>query len=244
MCGNSNQTELIALHKKLSESLNCTIGISETEMLLKHLRFVLKVNQTINLTSITDENSGRMLHIEDSLTALPEVASALPGKLVDMGSGGGFPGMPLAIVSRREVTLVESAKKKAAVLERFIKENDMGALVEVKAIRIEELAILQRGVFAVATARALTSLSGIMELAAPLLITGGLLIAYKGKLSEREILGARNAEELLGMEMKNRREIVLSDGETKRELLIFKKVEEAKIKLPRKSGKAQKHPLC
>ena len=240
MCDEVNKREVQQI---LSETLSREINERETGLLIKHLSFVLEQNKKMNLTRIIDKESGVILHIEDSLTALQEIDRAPSGKMVDLGSGGGFPGIPLAIVTGRETTLVESTSKKAKVLEEFIQSNDMNTKIEVAAMRIEELSLYKKNQYMVATARALSSLTAILELASPLLMIGGLVIAYKGRLSEVELESAIRLNTLLGMELLTRRKLILSDGKTRREIIVFKKIGPAQIQLPRRVGQAQKNPL-
>ena len=240
---NFDPTYLNEIQSRLSYALNRSLSIQDTQLLLLHLRYVLEANEIMNLTSISDEENGILLHIEDSLTALQEIDDLGKGKLVDLGSGGGFPGIPLAIVSKRETTLVEATQKKASVLERFVHESKTCEQITVEAKRIEEYSRTTREYFTIATARALAPLSTLMELAAPLLATGGALVAYKGKLTEEELQRARGAEDILGMELQSIRSFVLSDNETQRELVVFKKARDPKVALPRRNGKAQKSPF-
>ena len=231
------------LQQRLSQITNRTIDEKRAELLLSHLRFVLEKNRDINLTSIKDEEQGIALHIEDSLTALKEIDEAIPGKLVDLGSGGGFPGIPLAIVTERKTSLIEGKRKKAKILKEFIDITGLNNQICVEARRIEEISKMQKEYYAVATARALSSLAVIMELAAPLIEMNGSLIAYKAKISESELEEAKKIEKLLGMELSSIRDLVLSDKETKRKIIVFKKVDTIKISLPRRDGLAQNNPL-
>jgi 16S rRNA (guanine527-N7)-methyltransferase len=231
------------LQKMLEEALGRSISEEQSGLLHKHLAFIIEQNESLNLTSIQGFEEGAVLHIEDSLTALPEIEEAPEGVLLDLGSGAGFPGIPLAVVTTRPCVLVESRKKKARVLQRFISENGLGGKVTVEALRIEELAQRLPDHFAVATARALSSLPSLMELAAPLLQEDGLLIAYKGRLTEEETTSARALEETLGMSLQTIRSLTLSDNSSPRTIVQLKKTAPAKIPLPRPSGKAQTHPL-
>jgi len=243
MIAETDTIELQSIQKKLSEALQRGLSETETALLIKHLRFIQEKNKSLNLTSIKNEEEGLLLHVEDSLTAFPEVESALPGMLVDLGSGAGYPGIPLAIITGRKTTLVESTKKKALVLDEFIQAQELEEQINVKAMRIEEFSKIEKKCFAVATARAVSSLSSLMELAAPLLQKGGILVAYKGNISEDELQDAKNIEDLVGMELVGIRKLTLSDMITKRQIIVFKKTSQSKIVLPRKTGQAQNHPL-
>jgi 16S rRNA (guanine527-N7)-methyltransferase len=235
-------SQLIQRH--LEESLRHPIGERQAALLLAHLDYIRECNKSLNLTAIRDEGQSLVLHLEDSLTALPELEAAPEGALVDLGSGGGYPGIPLAILSLRQTTLVEATKKKAQVLQNFIQQENLEPQISVEALRIEELARSQQAGFAVATARALSSLPALMELSAPLLQRGGVLLAYKGRLEEHELEHARSLENELGMKIVGVRSLVLSDGLSERKIVQIRKEAPASRPLPRRNGQAQRHPLA
>lgn len=108
----------------------------QRELLDKHLELVIEENKVTNLTRIVDWESAQVLHVEDSLAGLPEVEEALEGPYLDMGSGAGFPGIPLAIMTGRETLLADSVGKKTRALIRLppslvlttLSQPTMGAL--------------------------------------------------------------------------------------------------------------------
>jgi 16S rRNA (guanine527-N7)-methyltransferase len=233
-----------ALKTQLTNALRRPVSERQAELLDAHLASVLEQNKTLNLTSITDVSQGILLHIEDSLAAHIEVDAAPEGRMMDLGSGGGFPGIPLAILTGRKTTLVEATAKKANFLQRFINEQDLGAFLEVVGLRAEEVAQQSPRTISVITARAVSSLPALMELAAPLLIKGGILIAYKGRVTDETLEDALSLEKELGMKVVGVRSFVLSDEVTKRAIVCFEKVGEAGLVLPRRVGQAQRHPLA
>ena len=219
------------------------MGEQQMALLERYLDLVMVANEQVNLTRITSREEARVLHIEDSLAGLPEVQAAPAGLLGDMGSGAGFPGIPLAAVTGRKTVLIESVGKKAAFLKVFVDELGLAGRVEVFSGRLEELCETRRGAFAVMTARALSQTGSLMELAAPLLAQGGRLVCYKAQPSEEELAHAMELQETLGLKFVSRRNFTLSDGETHRCILVFEKVAKPKVKLPRRPGMAQKKPL-
>lgn len=208
----------------------------------RHLKLVLQANETTNITRIQDADQAHMLHIEDSLVGLPECLDAPEGRYADLGSGAGYPGIPLAIVTGRNTVLVESVKKKAALLDGFIEALDITDRVSVYPGRAEELAQAQPEGFTLLTARALTALPSLLELASPLLNLGGQLVAYKSQDVQDEIEWAQALERKLGMRLISQRVATLSDGRTPRSIIVFEKVAEPQVKLPRRPGMAQKRP--
>ncbi|MGN0301940.1 MAG: 16S rRNA (guanine(527)-N(7))-methyltransferase RsmG [Anaerotardibacter sp.] len=221
---------------------NITISPEQRKLLDEHLRLVLEINKNSNLTRIVDWEQGQLLHIEDSLVGLPEFLEAPTGFYADLGTGGGFPGLPLSIMSDRETLLVDSVKKKTDALDTIISDLGLSERVSTYNGRAEELALEKPAYFSVITARALSALPSLLELVSPLLKVGGWFICYKGKPEENEISHAINLEEKLGLKLISHRETLLSDNETHREIIVFEKTHEARVKLPRRPGMAQKRP--
>lgn len=222
------------------------LSISEEQRALldRHLELVIEANKISNLTRITDWDQGQLLHVEDSLVGLPEVNDAPQGRYADLGTGGGFPGIPLAIVTGRNTLLVDSVGKKTRALDSILSDLGLSERVETYTGRAEDLAIELPGAFSVITARALSSLPSLVELASPLLGRGGRLVCYKGRPDDEEVERAKSLEKKLGMAFVSRRDVVLSDDETHRSIFVFEKVRKQKIKLPRRVGMAQRHPLA
>lgn len=213
------------------------------ELMGQYLDLILEANKTTNLTRITSRDEALVLHIEDSLVGLEEVSEAPEGLYGDLGSGGGFPGVPLALATGRETVLVDSVKKKMAIVQQAVNQLGLGRQITTCSDRIEDLALDRPGSFSVLTARALSRLVALLELSSPLLVKGGRLVCYKAQLSDEEMQEARAVEDLLGMRLVSQRETMLSDGETGRTIVVFEKVGKAKLKLPRRIGAAQKTPL-
>ena len=208
-----------------------------------YLVSILEANKVTNLTRITDGEQARLLHIEDSLVGLPEVNEAPDGLYGDLGSGGGFPGVPLALATGRTTLLVDSVKKKMAIVQSVLDDLSLSEQISTSSERIEDLPLEYKEKFAVLTARALSKLVSLIELASPLLKKGGRLVCYKAQLSSEELDEALAVQDLVGMRMISQREICLSDGETMRTIVVFEKVGKSRIKLPRRIGLAQKQPL-
>ena len=203
---------------------------------------VLEENQRTNITRIDTWDQGWLLHVEDSLVGVQEVNEAPSGRLADLGSGAGFPGIPLSITTGRDATLVESVGKKATILQRFADELHGLCKLQVFSGRVEELSRQQPEGFAVVTARALSSLPSLMELASPLLMQGGRLVCYKSADIEEELEHALLLQEKLAMHVKSRRNVTLGDNETRRSIIVFEKQGNPTVTLPRHEGQAQRKP--
>ncbi len=213
------------------------------EVLDTYLDKIIETNTRINITRITDKQEGRLLHLEDSLAVLEEMNEAPEGIYGDLGTGGGFPGVPLGITTGRDTVLIDSVKKKITAIEGILKSLGLDKEISTYSGRIEELAQEKPGAFSVLTARALSSLSSLIELASPLLCKDGYLICLKANIDTSEIEAAQAIEDKVGMRLIKDREYDLSDHETHRRVLVFEKYKEPSINLPRRIGMAQKRPL-
>ena len=162
----------------------------------RHVRLLLAWNEAINLTGIVAPDAVATGHVLDSLTALALLPPG-PLEVLDLGSGGGFPGLPLA-AARPDVrlTLVDSVAKKARFLEAAVGAAGLAGRADVRAERAE--AIAGTASWDVVTARAVGSLADLVELSLPLLRVGGRLIAWKGAAITDELPAARRAAAALG----------------------------------------------
>ena len=215
----------------------------QKKLLLAHLDLVVEKNKVLNLTRVVDFEDAVVRHIEDSLSVLPEFTET-SGTFLDIGTGGGFPGLPLAIATGREGVLMDSVKKKAAAVQDFIDELGLSQQLSTSGLRSEELAAKQPESFDVVTMRAVASLPVVLELAAPLLRFNGVLIAMKGSESVEDEKTAENASSKLGFELISSRYFKIGNNLYDRSVYVYKKVAEPSIKLPRRPGMAAKRPIC
>ncbi|MFL5769164.1 MAG: 16S rRNA (guanine(527)-N(7))-methyltransferase RsmG [Chloroflexota bacterium] len=166
-----------------------------------HVRLLVAWNAAINLTAIRDPVEVARRHVLDSLTALPELRRLGIRSFVDLGSGGGFPGLSLAAALPADrALLVESIGKKATFLETVVEATGLADRVRVAARRAEDVAAeaVNRERWPAALARAVGPLPDLVELAFPLLEPGGALVAWKGRLGAAELEAARRAIAALG----------------------------------------------
>jgi 16S rRNA (guanine527-N7)-methyltransferase len=166
-----------------------------------HVRLLLAWTAAINLTAIREPGAVGLGHVVDSLTALDAIRRLGAHRVLDLGSGGGFPGIPLAAaLPGLEVALVESVAKKARFLEVSTAATGLASRVTVVPARAEALAAdpRQRRAWPIVTARAVASMPDLVELAFPLLRPGGALIAWKRGDVAEELDAAHRAIEGLG----------------------------------------------
>jgi 16S rRNA (guanine527-N7)-methyltransferase len=208
----------------------------------KYLEIILEINNEINLTRISTIEQGKILHIEDSISVFKYFNEAPNGLYGDMGSGGGFPGVPLGILSERNTILIDSVKKKMSAVSTILNKLEI-TNISTNNNRIEDIAKTSPNSFAILTARALSSLPSIMELASPLLMMNGIFISLKANISNDELNAALKNQKLLGLKLIHDDSFYLSDEITYRRVLVFKKYKDPSIKLPRRVGLAQAKPF-
>lgn len=230
------------LHDMLG-ALGTVLPVEAEREVIAHMLWVIEVSEQINLTAIREPLQALRLHVLDSLMAIPELDAAPAGPFCDIGTGGGYPGVPLALATGRDVLLVDSVGKKVRALDGYLRGRGLGDRMTTWAGRAEALALVQPAAFAAVCMRAVAPLVSLMELAAPLLVPSGRLVALKADVSAGEMAAAREAQEITGMHIEAVRPFLLPrDGEA-RSIVSFVKVNEPQITLPRREGLAQKKPL-
>lgn len=226
-----------ALKKYLSDNINnCSDALEKFE-LFKSL--LLEYNEKINLTAITDEAEIVTKHFIDSLEGNGYTAE----KNLDIGSGAGFPSIPLAIVNKnKKFVLVDSLKKRVDFLTA-VKEKCKLENIEIYHKRAEEIDKTQK--YECVTARAVAPLNILCEYCLPYVKKGGIMLAYKGKKADAEIEEAKKAMEILGGRVEKKHDYTLetADGESERSLIIIRKVKETPEKYPRGGNKPRLKPI-
>ena len=223
-------------------------GISLTQeqaqMLVSYLGLVIEKNKVVNLTRITNPSEAITLHLVDSL--LPLVSNSLhvdeSSKILDMGTGAGFPGVPVAVVTGAQALLVDSVRKKTDAVAEFVAALGLGN-VSTRHSRLEELARELTSSQDVVFARAVARTTVLIEYATPYLSQNGVLVVGKGRPEDDEITEAEKAAALCGLSLVSHETFELPHDLGHREILIYKKVGKSKIKLPRRTGLAKSQPL-
>ena len=233
------------IDKNRLEAKCAALGIALTgqmlDMLDKYAEILVEYNQKVNLTAITDPEGIEDKHFADSLLLanLPETA----GKLVDVGTGAGVPGVVAKIYKPElELTLMEPTGKRVDFLKYVCGELGLSG-VEFAKERAEEAArkVWREG-FDVATARGVAALPILSEYCLPLVKVGGNFLAMTGASGEEELAAARGAIRKLGGEYKETRTLHLPGGDT-RTLILCKKISQTPTAYPRNGGKIAKSPL-
>ena len=202
-------------------------------------RAVVKQNEVMNLTAITEPAQVAKLHLLDSLTVLT-VANLEGKKLIDVGCGAGFPGVPLAIgCPGASITLLDSLGKRVHWLEEIL--PTLGVKAECITARAEEAVAQRRESYDVATSRAVARLNILLELTAPYVKVGGMVIAMKGAAAQQELEEAAGAIQKLGLKLEAVRQFPM-DG-TSHSLILLRKIAPTPKQYPRRYAKIKQLPL-
>ncbi len=199
---------------------------------------MVKQNEVMNLTGITDDKGVANLHLLDSLTVM--ASADLAGKtIIDVGCGAGFPGVPLAIASGAKVTLLDSLGKRMKWLESCLPQ--LGIEAECITARAEEAVATRRESYDFATSRAVARLNILLELTAPYVKVGGAVLAMKGTAAREELAECAGAMKKLGLKLEQVKEFPI-DG-TNHAVIVLRKVSPTPRQYPRRFAKIKQSPL-
>ncbi len=235
--------------KELAQQARALIGLQLNRAQLAALetyeRELLSWNARFNLTAIDDPQKVRIKHFLDSLTCLLAMRNSTMDRVIDIGTGAGFPGIPLKIVCpNMRLTLVESVGKKAAFCQHMVEILHLRD-VEVLPERAEAVgsSTAHREAYDWALARAVATMPIVMEYLLPLVRVGGHSLAMKGESGPAEAQAAEGAMRLLGGHLHQLLPVTLPGVEDQRYLIIVEKVAATPDRYPRRSGLPTKKPL-
>ena len=230
------------MHKTLNDGLpklGLELNEEKCQTLCAFGQAVVKQNEVMNLTAITEPEQVAKLHLLDSLSLLK--AADLQGKtLIDVGCGAGFPGVPVKIgCPEVKLTLLDSLGKRMSWLERILPE--LGVEAECITARAEEFAPQRREQYDFATSRAVARLNILLELTAPFVKVGGAVLAMKGVAAREEMEQAKTAISKLGLKLEKLEEFPVDD--TSHAVIVLRKVKPTPPQYPRAFAKIKKSPL-
>ena len=231
--------------EQLKEGL-AQLGLTPPEgavaQMVRYAGLLLEQNKVMNLTAIKEPAQVAALHFLDSAALLG--CADLRGKsLVDVGTGAGFPGLPLKILEPTiHLTLLDSLGKRVQFLERVCQELGLADVACIHG-RAEEFAAAHRESFDLAVSRAVAALPVLCELCLPLVRPGGKFLAMKSVDSDQELESARHAIEILGGAVSGVRDYAIPGTEVRHRLILVKKVKKTPEKYPRMFAKIKKNPL-
>lgn len=246
-----NNTDINLLDEKAKET-GITLSKRQLCQFYDYFTLLVEWNDKINLTAITKWEDVVLKHFIDSLSIVKcfndfdEFYAFFKGKtLADIGTGAGFPGIPLKIlVPELNVTLMDSLEKRVNFLNTVCKSLELSNISAVHG-RVEDLAHLEqyREKFDFSTARAVAALPVLSEYCLPFVKTGGCFIAYKSEKAPEEIEASGKAISILGGKINRSVEFLLPDSDLNRNIILINKVSSVSNKYPRKAGVPSKKPL-
>lgn len=237
--------ELRNLLREGAAEIGAPLEEGQVKKLLLYLGMIREGNKKINLTSTSDRRQLLLKHFLDSLTCIPLLPAHPQMRLIDVGTGAGFPGVALKVYRPDiELTLLDSSRKKCAFLSHLTKKLGLSK-ARVLNGRAEDYGRKpgHRESYHVVVSRAVAHLRVLLEYSLPFLKVGGVFICQKGPKGEDEIREAGEALRVLGGEISGAREIFLPKIKEKRLLVSIVKSKHTPIKYPRRPGKPKKSPL-
>lgn len=232
---------------KGAEKLGVSLDTSKLEQFATYYRELVDWNNRINLTAITDIDDVQVKHFLDSLTLIPIICERVHGSccIIDVGTGAGFPGVPLKIaIPDIKMVLLEATAKKVSFLEYIITKLELSDIEVIKG-RAEEAAQNPRfrERFDVAVARAVTELPVLCELTLPFSTSGGCVIAQKKGDIQLELEQSLKAIETLGGRLSKVEKVRAEGLDDERYLVVVDKIKATPEKYPRRPGMPEKRPL-
>ena len=227
---------------------NFKLTDQQIEQFKIYFKFLIEVNEHVNLTRITEENEVYLKHFYDSVTPLFVFGDVFKdgATLCDVGAGAGFPSIPLKILKPSlKVTIVDSLAKRLTFLKDLIAKLDLDN-VELVHGRAEDVGQnkLYREKFDIVTARAVAKMSVLSEYCLPLVKKDGYFVALKGPKAEDELDEGQKALAVLGGKLIKDEELTLPGTTEERTLVLVKKVKETPKKYPRQAGTPRRKPIC
>ncbi len=238
-----NKEEFKKVFMEYAKKINIDINEEQINKFYDYMNLLIEWNKKINLTAITDYNEIILKHFVDSLTINKCIKEN--NYVVDVGTGAGFPGIPLKIIRDDiNIVLVDSLNKRINFLNEVIKELNLKNIETVHA-RAEEFGRNKkyRQKFDVATSRAVANLSTLSEYMIPLVKIKGRCVCMKGKEIKEELKDSLNAIKVLGGKVENVEEFELADNDINRSIIYILKEKDTPNKYPRKAGTPSKDPI-
>ena len=217
------------------------IAEEQMQKFFSYMELLLEWNQKMNLTAITDPKEIILKHFIDSMTISPYIEEEK--KVIDVGTGAGFPGIPLAIICpNTSFTLIDALNKRISFLKEIVTKLQLSNVV-VEHARAEDFAKENREKYDIATSRAVANLPVLLEYLLPFVKKEGKCICMKGPNIQEELDEAKKAIAVLGGELEKVDYFHLMDTEIERNNVVIKKIENTPLQYPRKSGIPSKNPI-
>ena len=238
----SKEAFLSQMEAKLLE-LKIRFSVEQLEQFFVYMNLLIEWNEKMNLTAITEPEEIVLKHFIDSVTILNKLDNY--AKIVDVGTGAGFPGIPLSIMNPTlKITLVDSLNKRLIFLQEVVNKLNLKN-IEIIHARAEEFGQNKkyRESFDFATSRAVANLATLSEYLIPLIKVNGKVISMKAADAHDEIKDAKKAIEILGGKIEKIDEFNLPQSDIGRTVIIIRKEKQTPNKYPRKPGTPSKEPI-
>lgn len=227
------------------DALGVTLTKEQVDQFLKYYELLVEWNGFMNLTAITEYDEVMKKHFVDSLSLIKTFDVNKSVKVIDVGTGAGFPGLALKIAyPNLQVTLLDSLNKRINFLNEVILQLGLTGVETVHG-RAEDFAKPDklRGKFDLCVSRAVANLSTLSEYCLPFVKVGGEFISYKSEKITEEMVAAKNAINILGGKFDRSEEFTLPGSDIYRNLVVIKKVKDTPKNFPRKAGQPSKEPI-
>lgn len=236
-------SEIKKYFEELLNKINIKLNDKQYEKFYIYMQEIIEWNKNINLTAITEEKDIIQKHFVDSLTILKYTNNN--DKIIDVGTGAGFPGIPLKISNETlNITLLDSLNKRILFLNNIIEKIELKNIKTIHS-RVEDSAtdMQYREQYDIATSRAVAQLNVLLEYLLPLVKIGGKCICMKGGNIEEELNASKNALNILGGRISKIDTFELPNSDIKRNIIIVEKIKNTPKNYPRKAGIPSKKPL-
>ena len=237
-----NKEELL---KSVASSIGVELSNKQVEQFIKYHEILVEWNSFMNLTGITEYEEVVQKHFVDSLALCKIIDLSNVNNLIDIGTGAGFPGVPLKIAyPHLKVTLLDSLQKRIKFLNEVISQLGLENVETIHG-RAEDFAkpSMKRESYDLCVSRAVANLASLSEYCLPYVSVGGYFIPYKSGKVEKELEESKKAVFLLGGKIEEEVKFDLPDSDISRSLIKIKKASSTPKKYPRKSGLATKEPI-
>lgn len=237
--------EFFDLMKIAANDVGMEFTEAQYEQFIKYMRLLQEWNEKINLTAITEDEEVVKKHFIDCIKAFKSDAIKNAKTIIDVGTGAGFPGLPIAIMNPEiKVTLLDSLNKRINFLNLVVRELGLKNVITIHS-RAEDGARKPelREKFDVATSRAVANMAVLSEFCMPYVKKDGYFVALKGPSIDEELQNGNNAIKILGGELRGIIEISIEETDLKHNIVEVKKVKVCPKTYPRKAGTVNKKPL-
>ena len=234
----------------ICSKINIEISDKQIEQFSKYYEMLIEKNKVMNLTAITEKDDVIVKHFIDSIAIIPylkekNILSDNKIKIIDIGTGAGFPGIPLKIMLPEvQFTLLDSLNKRVGFLNEVISELELEKIEAIHG-RAEDIAVDKsyREKYDLCVSRAVANLATLSEYCLPFVCVDGYFISYKAGDSEEEINSSKNAIKILGGKINKVEDFILPESDAQRVFVMIKKIGSTDKKYPRKAGIPSKKPL-